>query len=44
MADVLKLSLLGKQMRKQHVLNVNVTKPNEGRCVEKSLRDLGTDI
>ena len=44
MTDIFKLSDSKKPARKQNVLNLNVTRPNQVRYGERSLRNLGRKI
>ena len=44
MTDIFKLSDSEKQARKQNALNLNVTRANQVRYGERSLRDLGPEI
>ena len=44
MADIFKLSYSNKPVRKQNILNLNVTRPSQVRYGERSLRVLGQKI
>ena len=44
MTDIFKGSDSKKPVRKQNVLNLNVTWPNQMRCCERNLRVLGSKI